>query len=81
MPDPKIVAGDKEVDGIKATFDAFEKGVCFADESAQTRSDHAKEAFGMVGLAFFLAAEAVGACRERSFVGQPIVAAGGPRRR
>ena len=56
----------------------FGKGIGATHQAAQACTRHAEEAFGVVGLAFFLAAEAVRAGRERGRVGQPVVAARGP---
>ena len=57
---------------------AFGEGERLANEAAQALSQGAEKAFGVVGLAFVLAAETVRAPGKSFLVGQPEVAARGP---
>ena len=59
MLDAQVVIGDEEVDGIEVTLNALGKGVCSAHQAADPCSHGAKPAFGVVGFAFLLAAEAM----------------------
>ena len=66
------------MDGVEVGFDALGKAIGPTHQAAESGSQGAKEAFGMVGLTFLLAAEAGRASGKGGFVGQPVGAARGP---
>ena len=78
MLDLQVVGDDEEVDGVEVALYALGEGVRAAHQAADPCTQRAKPAFGMVGLAFFLTAEAMGAPWKNPFVGQPEVAARRP---
>jgi hypothetical protein len=50
--DFEVVVDDEEVDGVEVALDALGEGIGLAHQPAHPRSQRAKEAFCVVGLAF-----------------------------
>ena len=76
MLDLEVVGGDEEVDGVEVVLSTLGEGVGFSHQATHAGPQGAEPTLHVVGLAFLLAAGAVGVSGKGCGVSFPVVAAG-----